>query len=185
MTITIASDTGKRYAGYAIAFDKQLVYAGLVKVQAAPNLHGPEYRQGKHKQPECELANTIARTIANNVLTHVTTMTDVEFIAELPTSKDHRAKKIRSEDLMFLALTAGAISAAIPFLGHGRRTRFVEPSEWKGQAPDSAVWRRIDGALTTQERTQVGETALRARYGADFHHVLESVGIALWSLWRI
>lgn len=185
MTITIASDTGKRYAGWAIAHDKTIISADVIKIQAAPNIHPPTYRQGQYKQPDCDLAWRIAEAIRRDFLVKAVSHTDVEIITEIPTYRDKRAKKLGAGDLAFVTLTAGAISYAVPNLGFNRRVRFIEPSEWKGQAPDEACWKRIEDALTADERTRVGEMPLRARLGGDWHHAFESVGILLWSMFRI
>lgn len=184
MTTTLAIDPGKRHAGWALFYDRELRCAGIVTVKAAKARHGPDYRQGRHKQEDTTIARTIAEAVKNEI---GGTVDPLEIVCEFQHIYTDKARRLtnRSDptDLLFLAYTVGAIVGA---QRASARVRLVEPSEWKGQRPDEVTWMWIRDKLNSAEQRRAANCHVYDELDrADFHHGLEAIGIGLWSLFRL
>lgn len=89
----------------------------------------------------------------------------------IETPESYPNSPVNPNDLITLALQAGALSKAFP----AKRVYSVKPKQWKGQVPKNISHERI---LT---RLSVAEISLTKGHS---HDELDAVGIGLWFLGR-
>lgn len=168
--ILLSIDPGVRGCGIAAWHDKQLLRAGYVDGQSDPK--------------ETDLAELIDDTSVRVQAWIFEQIQEVggpaEVVLEYPQTYDGRAAKGDANDLISLALVAGAI-----FARTDEPTRLVLPREWKGQVPkknqhgENPIEQRARGKLSPLELSRVVLPQKKLR-----HNVWDSVGIGLWHLRR-
>jgi hypothetical protein len=87
--------------------------------------------------------------------------------------------KVDANDLIVLALRAGILAQAVA----ATSTRFVAPSDWKGQLPKNVCHVRIRAILSPLE-AGILERDTRKLAASVAHNVLDAVGIGLFALGR-
>lgn len=95
-------------------------------------------------------------------------------VLELPQVYGVRATRVA--DLVYLAAYAGEFAASC---APAARV-YVEPADWKGQAPKDVVHRRIGKVLRPSELAALGACLPSLR-----HNMLDAVGIGLARLGRL
>lgn len=175
----LAIDPGKHHAGWALFVDGKLTRAGIEKAPEVEPVERADYRQGRHK------AHVTTRCALVGNLIHGVGFVD-EVIAELPhvyvDGNRRLTGKADPNDLLFLAFTAGVLTGS----AHRADSRLVEPSEWKGQRPDSVTWKWIRDAMKPAEiEIAIAHDVYDDRHRKTFHHGLEAIGIGLWASWRL
>jgi hypothetical protein len=106
-----------------------------------------------------------------------TTISDI--VVEMPVVYPHSKNKTDPNDLIALAIVAGAALGYIPVMRH----RLVTAAEWKGQQPKDVTQRRVVKELSFKEE-RVLESALSCLPSSLHHNVYDAVGIGLWYLNR-
>lgn len=81
-------------------------------------------------------------------------------------------------DLIDLAFSAGQLAGR--FEEAGIEVCKIAPSDWKGQTPKDVVERRVDRALSAEEKARIESTS-RSR----MHNVIDGIGIGLDRLGRL
>lgn len=90
--------------------------------------------------------------------------------------------KARPNDIVKLATDAGEWAGMYRACGVERH--YVEPAEWKGQAPKDVHHARVWSKLTDDERDVVNE-AVRGIAPSKRHNVLDAVGLGLFVAKRL
>lgn len=104
------------------------------------------------------------------ILPHSWATDGTRAVIELPRIYPVRRWKGDANDLIRVAVTAGAIAGAL-----GAPVQFVEPRAWKGSRPKDVDNRYTLGLLSEAERATMDATS---------HDVVDAVGLGLWALGR-
>lgn len=97
-------------------------------------------------------------------------------ICELPEQRG-RNTNVRMSDIIDLTWAGSRVCANLP-------TETVKPSEWKGQVPKAVHHKRMEAALTPEERI-VLQNALRDIPRGVQHNLKDAVALGLWKLGRL
>jgi Holliday junction resolvasome RuvABC endonuclease subunit len=156
----VSIDPGVHEAGVAVWYgDGPLASAWLVR------LDDPRYTT-----PWAGMGRTVANEVGRIALDAV--------VIERPQVYVHSRAKGDPNDLITLALAAGAMIGAM----RATRTKLIvveyKPAEWKGQVPKDVMTRRIKRSLTEDEHERVRLPSASSLA----HNVWDAVGIGLHHL---
>jgi len=90
------------------------------------------------------------------------------------------ASSPRAEDLIRLAMVAGACLKEAGRYGHEIEALLVKPHAWKGTVPKDIHNKRVLKRLDRQERSLVEDVNPKSLR----HNAIDAVGIGLWALGR-
>lgn len=99
-----------------------------------------------------------------------------ECICELPEQRG-RSTNIDMSDLINLTWAGSRVCANLP-------TETVKPSAWKGQTPKKIHHKRMEAALTPEERIVLRNCLLKVP-GPVQHNLKDAVALGLWKLGRL
>ena len=157
-------DPGQHGNGVAIFLAGRLVhaeYAGVLEGQVHPALR-PE-------EPTTEVLTDVAMTHGPIDL----------LVVEVPQVYDQQKQSGRQEDLIQLALVAGAVlRGARPCV---RKAIDVKAARWKGQVDKPIMIKRVMSKLSFEEHAAVVLPSAKGLH----HNVWDAIGIGLWRLGRI
>lgn len=97
-------------------------------------------------------------------------------ICELPEQRG-RSTNIRMSDIIDLTWAGARVCANLP-------TETVKPSAWKGQVPKAIHHKRMEAALTPEERIVLRNCLLKVP-GPVQHNLKDAVALGLWKLGRL
>lgn len=152
--ITAAIDPGKHGLGVAVFRGEDLIWAGFVRI--AEELHGPHH-----------LAAHLDRVLVAKIGFKINLA-----VVEVPQTYTLKHQKGRQQDLVDVALVAGAVGHALHRLG--AEVRYPLPAEWKGQLPKEVTATRVMTALSPLEHTFIEQTPRRL-----LHNVLDAIHLGL------
>lgn len=99
-----------------------------------------------------------------------------ECICELPEQRG-RSTNVRMSDIIALTWAGSRVCANLP-------AETVRPSVWKGQVPKAIHHKRMEAALTPEERI-VLQNCLRGVAKSVQHNLKDAVALGLWKLGRL
>ncbi len=102
----------------------------------------------------------------------------IESVIEVPQVYPQRRWKGDPNDLIGVALIAGAVGHALADSGN---VEFVKPHEWKGNAPKKVGVGQTLGCLTDDERRILDDSGV---INSKKHNMIDAVGLGLWKLGR-
>lgn len=108
-----------------------------------------------------------------------TTIDADEAMIEIPQVYQQRSWKGDPNDLIQIALVAGALAHAVAPFGF---VSFVRPHAWKGNAKKEAIEGWIRARLSPAESAVLAACDVPASLK---HNVIDAVGIGMWALGRL
>jgi hypothetical protein len=97
-------------------------------------------------------------------------------ICEFPEQRG-RSTNVRMSDIIALTWAGSRVCANLP-------TETVKPSAWKGQVPKAIHHKRMEAALTPEERIVLRNCLLKVP-GPVQHNLKDAVALGLWKLGRL
>lgn len=164
MILTIGIDPGVHACGLGIVMGTELVYASLVRATGEA-YHRPELLGALVAQEIAKCAINAGRT--------------GRIVIEYPQSYVAGSQKGDQNDLIRLALVAGACGGALEAHGRGP-VEFIYPRVWKGTTDADVFTKRIEKRLEVSELPRIMPCPESLR-----HNVLDGIGIALWACGRL
>ena len=146
-------DPGAHEVGWAVFEGGELEAAGLIECPSLPWLSQALYRLFQLQCPS-------------------------EAVVEIPQVYPQRSWKGDPNDLIDVAVVAGAAVAALSF---HTAPELVRPHAWKGNRPKAVDNRLTKSLLNRKERALLSKCGAPARL---MHNVVDAVGIGLWKLRR-
>jgi hypothetical protein len=157
----VSVDPGVKEAGVAVFEDQELVAAWLERGE-----DWLETAQNVYRQIDLRYPSEVARGIA--------------WVIEIPQVYTQNKLKGDPNDLIQLALVAGALGS----LTHtdDLRNRFITylPRQWKGQTPKKTMNKRVQGRLSREELERVE----LPRAESLQHNVWDAIGIGMYQIRR-
>lgn len=98
-----------------------------------------------------------------------------EIVVEVPQVYVQRKLKGDPNDLIMVAVSAGAMAMALQNQYEEARIHLLRPSDWKGQTPKDISIERIKAQLTLYEQSRVSLPSAKTLQ----HNVWDAVGIGL------